>query len=134
MARQKSAKKIDSSNPAVAVPTPAVPSIPAVHNNLQAETTPAINPSVQPVASKPATLEAKGSDARKPEIVKPEIVKREIVKKEGRGNIVPINLDEEIRRLAYLLSERRGFTPGHEAEDWTNAEREVRQRYHQQSA
>jgi hypothetical protein len=47
---------------------------------------------------------------------------------------VPINLEDEVRRLAYLLSERRGFEPGHETEDWLTAEREVRQRYHQQSA
>lgn len=57
-----------------------------------------------------------------------------IVKSETRPNLVPINLEDEIRRLAYLLSERRGFEPGHEAEDWLSAEREVRQRYHQQSA
>ena len=60
--------------------------------------------------------------------------KPEIVRSEPRANLVPINLEDEIRRLAYLLSERRGFEPGHEAEDWTAAEREVRQRYHQQSA
>jgi Protein of unknown function (DUF2934) len=60
--------------------------------------------------------------------------KPEIVRTEPRANLVPINLEDEIRRLAYLLSERRGFEPGHEAEDWTAAEREVRQRYHQQSA
>lgn len=60
--------------------------------------------------------------------------KPEIVKSESRSNLVPINLEDEIRRLAYLLSERRGFQPGHEAEDWLSAEREVRQRYHQQSA
>jgi|SRR6476660_3697703 len=57
-----------------------------------------------------------------------------IVKSETRPNVVPINLEDEIRRLAYLLSERRGFEPGHEAEDWLTAEHEVRQRYHQQSA
>jgi len=33
-----------------------------------------------------------------------------------------------------LLSERRGFESGHEAEDWLAAEREIRQRYRQQSA
>jgi Protein of unknown function (DUF2934) len=60
--------------------------------------------------------------------------KPEIVRTEPRANLVPINLEDEIRRLAYLLSERRGFEPGHEAEDWTAAEREIRQRYHQQSA
>lgn len=60
--------------------------------------------------------------------------KPEIVKTEPRANLVPINLDDEIRRLAYLFSERRGFESGHETEDWLNAEREVLQRYHQQSA
>jgi len=57
-----------------------------------------------------------------------------IVRSEPRANIVPINLEDEIRRLAYLLSERRGFEPGHETEDWLAAENEVLQRYHQHSA
>ena len=57
-----------------------------------------------------------------------------IVRSEPRANLVPINVEEEIRRLAYLLSERRGFEPGHETEDWLMAEREVHQRYHHQSA
>ena len=35
--------------------------------------------------------------------------KPEIVKAETRANLVPINLEDEIRRLAYLFSERRGF-------------------------
>ena len=60
--------------------------------------------------------------------------KPEIVRSEPRANLVPINIDDEIRRLAYLLSERRGFEPGHEGEDWLAAEHEIRQRYHQQSA
>jgi len=60
--------------------------------------------------------------------------KPEIVKTEARANLVPINVEDEIRRLAYLLSERRGFESGHEAEDWLAAEREIRQRYLQQSA
>jgi hypothetical protein len=57
-----------------------------------------------------------------------------LLRNESRASVVPINLDEEIRRFAYLLSERRGFEPGHEAEDWLAAENEVRQRYHQQGA
>ena len=75
------------------------------------------------VKTQPVKTETKRA-ARKPEIVRTE----------PRANLVPINLDEEIRRFAYLLSERRGFAPGHEAEDWLAAEHEVRQRYHQQSA
>ena len=66
---------------------------------------------------------------RKRMAAKPEIVKYDL-----RATLVPINLEEEIRRLAYLMAERRGFEPGHEADDWLAAEREVRQRYHQYSA
>ena len=73
-----------------------------------------------------------GTEPRKTEI-KPTR-KPEIVKTEARANLVPINVEDEIRRLAYLLSERRGFESGHEAEDWLAAEREIRQRYLQQSA
>ena len=81
-----------------------------------------------PETTAAAAVEAKSTEPRK-------IVKRpEIVKTDARATIVPINLDEEIRRLAYLYSERRGFVPGHETEDWLMAEREVRQRYHQQTA
>ena len=60
--------------------------------------------------------------------------KPSIVKSDSRSNVLPINLEDEVRRLAYEMSERRGFEPGHENEDWIAAEREVRQRYHQQSA
>lgn len=73
-------------------------------------------------ATEPMTADAK-IPTRRPSIVKND-----------RSNVLPINLDDEIRRLAYLLSERRGFEPGHETEDWLAAEHEVRQRYHQQSA
>jgi len=47
--------------------------------------------------------------------------------------LVPINVEDEIRQLAYLFSERRGFIPGHENEDWLAAEHEVLQRYHHHS-
>ena len=76
-----------------------------------------------PIASDENSLKAKRT-AGKPTIVKTE----------PRANLVPINLEEEIRRLAYLMSERRGFSPGHETEDWLAAEHEVMQRYHQYTA
>lgn len=60
--------------------------------------------------------------------------KPSIVKSDTRASVLPINLEDEVRRLAYLMAERRGFEPGHETEDWLAAEHEVRQRYHQQSA
>jgi len=132
MARPKNPKKGDTVNSAVAPSTATVASTTATDETTLART---VAPStVQPVAAKQETKNAKNGDARKPEIVKPEIGKPEIVKKDARANLVPINLDDEIRRLAYLLSERRGFEPGHDAEDWLNAEREVLARYHQQSA
>jgi hypothetical protein len=54
---------------------------------------------------------------------------------EAKKNLIPINLEEEIRRRAYELSEQRGFTPGHENDDWFAAEHEVLSRYSaQQSA
>ena len=80
-----------------------------------------------------ALAAATATETKKPE-TRRAARKPEIVKTEPRPNLVPINLEDEIRRFAYLLSERRGFEPGHEAEDWLAAEREVRQRYHQHSA
>ena len=78
--------------------------------------------SLTPAESMPETKPPVRKSTRKPELVKSD----------SRSNLFPINVEDEIRRLAYLLSERRGFEPGHETEDWLNAEHEVRQRYHQQ--
>ena len=57
-----------------------------------------------------------------------------VVKSDSRPHVVPINLEDEIRRRAYELAERRGFASGHETEDWLTAEREVLARYRQQTA
>jgi Protein of unknown function (DUF2934) len=88
-------------------------------------------PPVEAVSAPLPTIETNEESAYK---VKRTAPKPTIVKAEPRANLVPINLEEEIRRLAYLMSERRGFEPGHETEDWLAAEHEVRQRYHQQTA
>ncbi len=114
----------------------AKPKLPKKTNNLKdpipAATLPVPTPDgnlgAEAVSSSITIPEPKKTEPRK------TIRKPEIVKTEPRANLVPINLEDEIRRLAYLLSERRGFEPGHEAEDWIAAEREIRQRYHQQSA
>jgi hypothetical protein len=111
----------------------AVPAIETQPMEIQrAATTPqpaaaAASPSV---LSEPATK----VEARTPKVTKNPAAKLESVRSESRGTVVPINLEDEIRRLAYLLSERRGFTPGHENEDWLTAEHEVLQRYRQHSA
>jgi hypothetical protein len=70
--------------------------------------------------------------------------KLEMVKSEPRKNVVvpinrvpanlPLNVEDEIRRRAYEIYQERGTASGSEAEDWLTAEREVMQRYRQQSA
>jgi hypothetical protein len=122
MAKPKSPKKNQEANGKETKEklASAVPPMP------QADVTPAeAAPEAMPAvtANEPRSIMAK-KNTRKPEIVKAE----------SRSNLVPINIEDEIRQLAYLLSERRGFAPGHEAEDWLAAEHEVMQRYHQHSA
>jgi hypothetical protein len=63
--------------------------------------------------------------------------KMEVVRTESRkstNTVVPINLDDEIRRRAYELYLQRSSGSGSAAEDWIAAEREVRQRYHQRQS
>ena len=96
------------------------PAVAATSNEILASETNGNGAAVKNGAKKPV---------RKRIAAKPEIVKSDL-----RATLVPINLEEEIRRLAYLMAESRGFEPGHEADDWLAAEREVRQRYHQHSA
>jgi Protein of unknown function (DUF2934) len=67
-------------------------------------------------------------------IVAPSTRRLEVAKSEPRKNVVPINLEDEIRRRAYELYQQRGSSAGHEAEDWLTAESEVLQRYHHRSA
>jgi len=91
--------------------------------------------SVTPVQAASTTLPASETNPSETETQpKRSARKPSIVRTEPRANLLPINLDDEIRQLAYLMSERRGFEPGHETEDWLAAEHEVRERYHQHSA
>src|SRR4029077_19951714 len=54
---------------------------------------------------------------------------------EVQKNTSTLNLEEQIRIRAYQLYEERGYTPGHENDDWLVAEREILTRHdHQQSA
>ena len=92
------------------------------------------NGGVQPVEAAATPVTAAETTVTETATAKKLVRKPSIVKSEARANLVPINLEDEIRQLAYLLSERRGFEPGHETEDWLSAEREIRERYHQRSA
>jgi len=82
------------------------------------------------------TVPGNGTPAVHPENVS-EIKEVRKVTTEARPNVVPINLDDEIRRRAYELWEQHGRESGHENEHWLLAEREIRSRYsseRQQSA
>ena len=87
-------------------------------------------------AKTPRTTGKKNGAPAEPEITaqtQPETdsevleVKRTLL--EVRKNLVPINLDEEIRRRAYELWEQRGHESGHEDEHWRLAETEILSRY-----
>lgn len=93
-----------------------------------------VTPAPEVAANAIVAAESDGNGGVTKPVRKKTAAKPEIVKSEARATLLPINLEDEIRRLAYLLAERRGFEPGHEADDWLTAEREVRQRYHQYSA
>ncbi len=91
--------------------------------------------------ARPVEVAAEGKAAPEAKVMAaartaPEPRKLEVVKNESRKNVLPINLEDEIRRRAFELYQQRGTGSGSgsEAEDWLNAEREVRQRYRQQSA
>ena len=110
----------------------------ATDNNNNKEQTGNSNPANIPDVN--AMAEASPAEIKPEAKIKPEPRKLEMVKTEPRKNVVvpinrvPSNIEDEIRRRAYELYLQRGSASGSEAEDWLAAEREVRRRYHQQSA
>jgi hypothetical protein len=98
----------------------------------------AVNPTsvsdVAEVAAGTTTTEVVATEAGAAEVKPtPQPRKLEMVKTEPRKNVVvPIKLEDEIRRRAYEIFVERGSIPGSESEDWLTAEREVRRRYQKQ--
>jgi hypothetical protein len=93
---------------------PEAPAALAVKSATGPETKPESKPETRPEATTTKMFEV-----RKPDI---------------RKNVVPINLEDEIRRRAYELYQQRGPDAGNAADDWFTAEHEVMQRYRQHSA
>ena len=56
-----------------------------------------------------------------------EVVKQEINSdpEESSSILNSVDLDVRITELAYIKAESRGFEPGHELEDWLEAEQEL---------
>ncbi|MEP7247393.1 MAG: DUF2934 domain-containing protein [Gammaproteobacteria bacterium] len=96
----------DSSQPSVA--KPATPAKSAV--------------SAKTVATKPLTST---SAATKPAAPRKRASKPAAKPIATRSEVSPDARRAMIAESAYLRAERRGFAPGHEADDWCAAEREV---------
>ena len=100
-------------------------------NSEQTNGGPAVTSDVKAVPAGNTPAEVSAANAKPA----PEVRKLGMVKTEPRKNVVvPIKLENEIRRRAYELYVQRGSTPGSESEDWLTAEREVRQRYQKQQS
>ena len=98
-------------------------------NNVNKEQSSTVNPASVPVAAGSTPAEVVAAEVKPT----PEPRKLEMVKTEPRKNVVvPIKMEDEVRRRAYEIFVERGSRPGSEAEDWLTAEREVRQRYQKQ--
>ena len=124
MAKPKSPKK----NPEVKASITAQNPSASITDHPQEAAVSAASPSSQTPKAQPKKT------VKRPELVRAESRTSVASTSTPQTNLIPMNLEEEIRKQAYLFSERRGFEPGHEAEDWLNAEHEVHDRYHQQSA
>ncbi|MGD0271783.1 MAG: DUF2934 domain-containing protein [Candidatus Sulfotelmatobacter sp.] len=116
-----------------AVPTPVVQTPVVKAPDLQEKVQEKAQEKVQAKAQAIAPAAAPATAKPEPKIAPEPRKKLEVVKTEPR-RVVPINVEEEIRRRAYELYQQRGATPGHEREDWLAAEREVKQRYQQQQS
>ena len=113
--------------------TPRTTTTRSKKNGGEAAVTPAVTSPENTSSSVPvAAAPEPARPAARPEAaaeVRPEPKELRKPAPEPRRNIVPINLEEEIRRRAYQLYEERGCTPGHENDDWLVAEREIMTRY-----
>jgi hypothetical protein len=71
-------------------------------------------------------------EARKPAKAAPDTPRLRPPERERSGNPQPKLSPEEVYRLiqesAYFKAKARGFAPGHEVQDWIEAEQEVRRR------
>jgi hypothetical protein len=113
----------------------STPGSKAKRTNPSKEQTDNSNPEVKVVVDGATPAEVAAAEVKMAsEPRKMEVVRSEPRKNGAAPNLIPINLEDEIRRRAYELYQQRGTAPGSEAEDWLTAEREIMQRYRKQSA
>ncbi|MFY9909319.1 MAG: DUF2934 domain-containing protein [Candidatus Sulfotelmatobacter sp.] len=143
MARSKSIPGSKTSRSKASKSPAEVPVVPEMNNiaATESEVAPVVTAQVSAAsadsiakAERPAGSNGNSESKGNSEGRKFEVMKSEVTKTDSRKNLVPINLEDEIRRRAYEIYEQRGAGSGNEADDWFTAEREVRQRYRQQTA
>jgi hypothetical protein len=69
--------------------------------------------------------ERRATERRTPPKAAPRSAKPSAFTGEGRADISPDELRKLVSEAAYYRAKKRGFTPGHELEDWIQAEAEV---------
>ncbi len=127
MARAKSTSgKGHNSKTQTEVPTPA--GVPDVN------TAPVTQLSTTEVKPEASAMAAAIKPTRPSDVVSETRPETKMFEVRKTKNVVPINLEDEIRRRAYELYQQRQPGAGSEADDWFAAEREVMQRYRQQTA
>ena len=73
--------------------------------------------------------ERRAAERRTPQKAAPRITpKPSSFTGEGRADVSPDELRKLISEAAYYRAKQRGFEPGHELEDWIQAEAEVMRR------
>ena len=69
--------------------------------------------------------ERRATERRAPPKTTPNTAKPSAFNDSARADLSPDELRKLISEAAYYRAKRRGFAPGHELEDWVQAEAEV---------
>jgi Protein of unknown function (DUF2934) len=68
------------------------------------------------------------------DVSKQDEASAEIINASGLEQVSQSAYRTQIEEAAYYRAERRGFSPGHEEQDWLEAEREIREQQSKQAA
>ena len=71
------------------------------------------------------SAERRAAPKATPKAAKPSVFNTNAVNNTARADISPDELRKLISEAAYYRAKQRGFAPGHELEDWIQAEAEV---------
>lgn len=66
---------------------------------------------------------------KSPRRATPKPDSKAVMESSARGTQAPEEVRRRIEEAAYYRAKQRGFEPGHELEDWIEAESEVMQRH-----